>query len=449
MSDRDDDATADSDPKRPAPNANRFTRFRKLSTLTAGVAARHFTQRVMSTFQSEEDAEAQRKRSQAKSATEMAKTLGELKGAAMKIGQMLATDPELIPEEMVETLSQLQHSAPPMYLSVVRDVVEQALGGRIEDHFSSFSDTAIGAASIGQVHRATTKDGQDVAVKIQYPGIAATIRSDIKNLGSMLNLARASGLPKERVDQYLDEVTEVLERESDYLREAENLERFIVLMKNVEGIRVPAPVHELTRVNVLTMEFCEGVRLFEWLEAAPLEARSKQGYRLLSAYLEMMHVHGVLHADPHPGNFLVDPQGNIVILDLGCVREYSMQFCDDLVAMLAALWRHDVDQLQAAWRRLKFIDDGVDPEVAYEWLCIILEPLLVNRDFDFGTWKVKEKMLAFLLENPGVKRWAPPRQLIFYARVMAGMRGLLQKTGIKLNLHAISKRVATERGLWP
>lgn len=447
MTDNDDDEQKPEE-RRP-PTAGRFSRFAKLTGLTAGVAARHITQKVVGAFSDDIAAAAGEKRAQQKSAEQMRKTLGELKGAAMKLGQMMATDPELLPPEMVAQLAQLQDSAPPMDTATVKREIEAALGQPLSEVFETFSEEPIGAASIGQVHRARTKDGVDVAVKVQYPGIAATIRSDMKNLGSLLVIARAQ-LPKERVDAYLDEVTSVIEKESDYLNEAANLERFQVVLKNAEGIRVPIPVHELTRKNVLVMEYFEGQRLEEWLATASPEQKTLQGRRLLRAYLEMIHRHGALHADPHPGNFVVlthDEATPIGILDLGCVRDYPLSFMDEQLRLLSCLWKHDIDALQASWRRLGFIDKGVDPEMVYEWLQLLFEPLTSNRVTDFGTWKIHEHAVRFILDNPRIKLWAPPREVLFYVRVLAGLRALMHKVGMRLNVYELSHEVCRERGI--
>ncbi len=436
-----------------APTSSRFSRFAKLTGLSASVAARHLTQKVTSAFSNETSAATAEKKALQRSAEQVTRTLGELKGAAMKVGQMLATDPELLPPEVVEQLSQLQHSAPPMDFATVKAEVEKALEQPLDEVFESFSETPIGAASIGQVHRARTRDGVDVAVKVQYPGIAGTIESDMKNLGSLLVLARAQ-LPKERVDAYLEEITSVIQRESDYLNEAGNLERFQVVLKDVEGVRVPIPVHELSRKQVLVMELFEGERLEDWLRDATPEQKTIQGRRLLRAYLEMIHRHGALHADPHPGNFLVltsteavDGVPPIGLLDLGCVRDYPLEVMDDQLRLLAGLWKHDIDALQATWRKLGFMDKGVDPEVVYEWLSLLFEPLTSNRITDFGTWKVQEQALRFVLDNPSIKSWAPPREIIFYVRVLAGLRALMHKVGMRLNVHELSKEVCRERGI--
>ena len=287
----DDKVDAGAAPSRAAPQApkvGRFSRFAKLTGLGARVTARHVAQRVAGAFTDQASAAEGEKRARAKSAEQMTKTLGEMKGAAMKLGQMLATDPDLMPAEFVDQLSLLQHSAPAMEFATVKAAVERAFERPIDELYAEFSEEPIGAASIGQVHRARTKDGMEVAVKVQYPGIADTIRSDMNNLGSLLVMARAA-FPKDRVDGYLEEITTVIERESDYLNEADNLERFQFVLKDVPGIRVPIPVHELTRKTVLTMELFHGRRLEDWLASASDEQKTAQGQRLLRAYLEMIH----------------------------------------------------------------------------------------------------------------------------------------------------------------
>jgi predicted unusual protein kinase regulating ubiquinone biosynthesis (AarF/ABC1/UbiB family) len=432
--------------KKGGPSTGRLSRFAKISSMTAGVATRTVTQKMVGAFQDLDARQAAEKKALHKSAEQMAKTLGELKGAAMKVGQMLTTDPELLPPEIIEHLSVLQNSAPAMDFDMVREVVENALGGKLEDHYVTFSEEAIGAASIGQVHRATTHEGQDVAVKVQYPGIAATIEADLKNLGAVMNVAKAL-IPAERVDAYIEEVKEVIANESDYHREADNLERFIVLLRDLPGIRVPTPVQELTRKDVLTMEFIEGPRLVDHLQEADQNERNEKMLTLMTAYLHMMHRHGALHVDPHPGNFLVDQEGRVVLLDLGAVRDYSLDFGDNLIRMIIAMWEHDTDLLKDGWERLAFVDKGIDPEMIYDWFNLILDPLLEDREFDFGDWSLQEEAMRFVLKNPKLKLFAPPQEVIFYMRVMAGMRGLLAQSRAQSNVYQLAMSMAEERGL--
>lgn len=440
--------------KEQAPTSSRLARFAKMSGLTAGVTARHLRQRIAGAFQTEEQKQRALTDAQKKSAQQITKTLGELKGAAMKIGQMMATDPELLPPEMVDEIASLQHSAPAMSFATVKGVVETALGQPLEAVFSSFSAEPIGAASIGQVHRATTIDGQDVAVKVQYPGIKDTIASDMGNLGSLLTVLRVN-LPKERVDAYLHEFTEVIKAESNYVSEAENLERFHVIFKDMPGVRVPVPVHELTRETVLVMSFLDGVRLERWLSEAPQEQKDAQGRRLLDVFLQTVHRNQVLHADPHPGNFLVlhheadvDGAPPLGLLDAGCVRTFSADFTDNLIRFMNAMWRHDLEAMQDITATLGFMHGAsIDPEDIYEWNEIILAPLLVDRDWDFGAWKVQEQAMRFMLEHPNMKMWSPPREILFYVRTLVGLRGLLAKTGVRVNVNRLAKAMAEERGI--
>jgi len=438
-----------------APVASRLGRFARLSGLTASVTARHLGQKVAAAFQDDDARARAKKEAQKRSATQITKTLGELKGAAMKVGQMMATDPELLPPEMVDELAALQHSAPAMPLATVRSVVESALGRPLDDVFASFSPEPIGAASIGQVHKAVVRaDGAVVAVKVQYPGIGDTIRSDIRNLQGLFNLMRAH-VSKERLDDWVDEFTAVIERESDYLREADNLERFHFVLKGLPGVRVPTPVHELTRRNVLVMEFFAGEKLEPWLLQASSEQKTVQARRLMEFFLQTMHRHHLLHADPHPGNFVVltgepavDGAPPLGILDAGCVREYEPAFTDDLITFLVALWKHDTDKMLAVTRKLGFAD-GNDIGDVYEWNQIILAPLLHDREWDFGAWKIQEDALRFVLDHPAIKAWAPPREILFYVRTLAGLRGLLHKTGVKMNACRLARAMAEERGMLP
>jgi predicted unusual protein kinase regulating ubiquinone biosynthesis (AarF/ABC1/UbiB family) len=437
-----------------APTSSRFSRFAKLSGLTASVTARHLGARVVSAFRDDDENEKAAQATQKKTASQITKTLGELKGAAMKVGQMMATDPELLPPSMIEELSTLQHSAPAMPFATVKGVVEAALGHALDDVFVEFSEAPIGAASIGQVHRGVLKDdGSKVAVKVQYPGIADTIRSDMRNLGNLFALLRTQ-VPKEKLDAWLEEFTSVIEREGDYLREADNLERFHVVLKNTRGVRVPAPVHEHTRKNVLVMEFFDGEKLEPWLMKATEAQKTTQAVRLMEVFLQTMHRHQLLHADPHPGNFLVltgeadvDGAPPLGLLDAGCVREYDVAFTDDLVRFLVALWRHDIDEMAAVTTRLGFGGAGQDLEEVYDWNQIILGPLLEDRDWDFGAWKIQDEAVRFLLAHPNIKAWAPPREMLFYVRTLAGLRGLLHKTGVKVNAYRLARAMAEERGM--
>jgi predicted unusual protein kinase regulating ubiquinone biosynthesis (AarF/ABC1/UbiB family) len=213
-------------------------------------------------------------------------------------------------------------------------------------------------------------------------------------------------------------------------------------------------VHEFTRKNLLVMEFLDGTRLEPWLAQAPQEQKNAQGRRLIEVFLQSVHRNQVLHADPHPGNFLVleneplvDGAPPLGILDAGCVREYEAAFTDGLIGFMAGMWRHDLDALKKSWLSLGFIDNDLDPEMIYEWNELVLAPLLHKGDFNFAAWKVQEQLTSFMLENPRVKMFSPPREVLFYLRTLVGLRGLLAKTGTAVNVYTIARAMAAERGV--
>jgi predicted unusual protein kinase regulating ubiquinone biosynthesis (AarF/ABC1/UbiB family) len=202
------------------------------------------------------------------------------------------------------------------------------------------------------------------------------------------------------------------------------------------------------------MEFFDGEKLEPWLMAASAEQKALQGRRLMEVFLQTMHRHHLLHADPHPGNFLVltgEPdEGGVPplgILDAGCVREYEAAFTDDLIRFLVSLWRHDTDEMAAITTKLGFAGATQDIDEVYEWNQIILAPLLNDREWDFASWKIQEEAMRFLLEHPNIRQWAPPREILFYVRTLAGLRGLLHKTGIRINACRLARGMAEERGL--
>jgi predicted unusual protein kinase regulating ubiquinone biosynthesis (AarF/ABC1/UbiB family) len=380
-------------------------------------------------------------------AAKAVETLGRMRGAAMKLGQWATTDPELLPRATLDELTKLQHSAPPMSFAAIRRVVEEDLGAPLDAKFLAFAREPIGAASIGQVHRATTRDGQDVAVKVQYPEISRTIRSDLANAGALFALGAIKGLGKKQRDGYLEEVTAALERECDYRAEAENLSTWGPRFAQMRGVTVPVPIDGLVTRRVLAMTWVDGVRLREfWRTGAP-EDRQEIALRIAELFLAMVHEHHALHADPHPGNFVVTPCGDLALLDFGCVRGYSPDFTDDLLRIVVALWRDDLDALMDACRRVGFPETKIDRRKIRELLRLVLAPLIEDRDFAWAEWKVQRALLSFALKNPELRRWTPPPELVLYVRTAIGVRGLLSDAGLVVNVHRLVRRIAEERGL--
>ncbi len=379
------------------------------------------------------------------------RVLGELKGATMKVGQILSADPELVPAEFVDSLTALQRDAPPMTYRQVKEIIEEAFDRPIEVAFDMFQPEPIGSASIGQVHRATLATGEEVAIKIQYPGIRNSLDSDIRNLQSLLSLGRVL-VDRRRLAEYLEEVRQTLIEEADYEAEAAQLAHFHEIFADHERVRVPKPFPEWTRPNVLTMEFVPGEKLDEALAARPVgDERNEILERFVATYSWMLHDLYELHADPHPGNFILDDSGGLVILDFGCVKECDHRFADGVLDILDACWQHDDARAAALYQELGFGKEDADaaifdPVRMRQYHDIILEPFLHDRVWDFGSWEIRERVQRFILRNPAFIKLVPPAGALLIFRVLSGIKGLLMKVKGQLNIHRMAVEVARRRG---
>lgn len=383
-------------------------------------------------------------------AQKVVRTMGELKGAAMKLGQMLSVLPDQMPEEIRAELAALQKDTPPMPYEMVAAQFEAGTGTPLRDAFRVFEPEPIGAASIGQVHRATLFDGTKVAVKVQYPGILDTLESDLKNLGSLMQMGRVVA-DKERLEAILNELRTGILEEADYSIEADNLERYGAVFGAHPDLVVPSVRKDLSANNVLTMEFLEGRKLDDAILELEPEARNEAGVRFSKLFIWMFHEQHTLHADPHPGNFLLMPDGRIGLLDFGCVRTYDPKFCDLWLEILVAKWDHDKHRLRGIFDRLGYEaqkgSKGLDNQQLHELTDITCAPFLYDRDFDWGKWRPRPALEAFTKANLNILQYASPPEAVFYFRVAAGVWGLLTRAEVKANYHRIAKETVERRGL--
>ncbi len=448
---RDDDETPGGltpTPEGQAPRG-RLSRLMKLGGLTTSVGASLVGDRLMGKVLSRTSREARTRRTIEKNAARMVRTMGELKGAAMKLGQILSMAPlqeEHIPTELRDALSVLQRSAPPMGWSLVCQQIEAAFDRPVEALFRYFDPEPMAAASIGQVHRAQCFDGTEVAVKVQYPGVREGLDADLKNIAVMAQVGRpfASG---RSIDEVLGEIREVLEEESDYLAEARNLEIFAEALAERDDVCVPRPIPELTRPTVLTMERMAGEKLDTWLLSLAPERRSEEVAHFIERISWLFHDKHLLHADPHPGNYLVDADERLVILDCGAVRRYEATFTDDLLRVLIAADQGPVHDLPELFARLGFSEGQVrtDGEVLQAWIRLICAPLFHEGPFDFGTWSPHGDTQRFLLRHPSLITLTPPREMVFYGRTSLGVWGLLQRMAVKVDVRRIALEIIDRR----
>ena len=257
----------------------------------------------------------------------------------VKLGQMLSTRPDLVPPAYAVALERMQEDVAPIPYNLVREQIEDALGVRIGKAFESFDETPLGCASLAQVHRATLRDGREVAVKVQRPGVAQQLLSDLELLRGVTDAAdRMTELGRHvRFSEWLAEFSRSLMAELDYVAEAENLERFRQHLLPFNRLWVPAPIWDYTSKRVLTMELAQGARVDQITGLRRTEeSMTPLAEELLRGYLDQIFVHGEIHADPHPGNLRVTDDGRLAIFDLGMVANVPPRQRDRLLKLLFA-----------------------------------------------------------------------------------------------------------------
>lgn len=332
------------------PPTSRFGRLARLAGLgTKGIPlALEGAKRVLGRERpksDEEIAEERRRLTQEtkKAAEAMLKTLGEMKGLPLKVGQMVSYIDGIAPpgyeEKFKKTLQKLQDKAPPLSPEAAIRVVTEELGDHPTKIFEEWEHEPFAAASIGQVHRATTKGGDQVAVKVQYPGIDKAIKNDLKSVGlfgSMMGPLSSKMNAKETIA----ELTEVFLSELDYTREAEMADVFRRIHQDDVDVVVPHVHQSLSTQRVLTSELMGGIGYQEFVESASQAARDRAGMAIWRFMFRSLLKHGYLYADPHPGNYRFLEDGRVAFLDFGCVKKIS----DDLIAGIKRYMRAAIDE---------------------------------------------------------------------------------------------------------
>jgi predicted unusual protein kinase regulating ubiquinone biosynthesis (AarF/ABC1/UbiB family) len=301
-------------------------RSAKVGRLAAGQAVKQFGTRAANVVRDEEGSKAALDRRQVETAEQIVAALGSMKGAAMKLGQVMSfLDVGLVPEEYREEfqrkLGELRDAAPKVSLRNMQRVIEEEYDEPLSEVFDAFDPEPIAAASIGQVYRARLHDGRDVAVKVQYPGVAAAVRADMQNLGMILRLMKrvAPGLDAKAIAQ---EIRERIGEELDYELEAANQRTLARIFRGHPFIYVPAVITALSRERVMVSEFVEG-RGFEELKGISQEERDRLGEIIFRFYFGCMYRHRQFSGDPHPGNFMLLDDGRVAFLDFGLFKRIN------------------------------------------------------------------------------------------------------------------------------
>jgi len=327
---------------------SRVRRTAKLGTLAAGQAVRQAGTRAANVARSKEDGQAALERRHLDAAEQIVTALGSMKGAAMKLGQVLSfLDVGLVPEEHREEfqakLAALRDAAPKVGFKDMRKVIEEELDDTLGEVFADFDEQPIAAASIGQVYRATLHDGRDVAVKVQYPGVAAAVRADMQNLGLIMRLIKrvTPGLDAKAI---AEEVRLRIDEELDYELEAQNQRSLARIFRGHPFIVVPDVVTRLSRERVIVSDFVEG-KGFEELKAGPQAERDRLGEIIFRFFFGCLYRHHQFSGDPHPGNFLLQPDGRVAFLDFGLFKRMAPEAVELELACQRAVAEDDAEGL--------------------------------------------------------------------------------------------------------
>ncbi len=363
------------------------------------------------------------------SAELVTREMGQMKGALMKLGQMMSFVSEDVPPEYRAAMASLQSSAPPMDFALIRDVLERELGKPLERAFAKFDTTALAAASIGQVHRATLPDGTEVVVKIQYPGVAEAIRADLANAGllyQMMGMFYPALDPKPVVDELRERITEEL----DYRLEAKSQRTFAELYADHPFIRVPRVFESHSTRLVLTSEFVRGRKFAEVLTDSQAQ-RDRWGEILYRFVFGSIIKHGVFNGDPHPGNYLFDDTGRVVFLDYGCVKWFPSGMMRDWQALVRAHLAGQRDEFRGKAVALGFMVQGsaITADKLYEYFAYFYEPFEAPAEYLFTReYNQRSFKMVFSPDGPfkGIsKQLNMPRDFVFVNRIQWGVWSIL------------------------
>lgn len=321
-------------------------------------------------------------------ATDIYDGLKSLKGSALKVAQMLSMEKNLLPNAYVEKFSLAQFSVPPLSPPLVRKTFKKYNGQYPEELFDEFTSSSVNAASIGQVHRAS-KDGKKLAVKIQYPGVADSISSDLKLVKPIaLKMFNIKGKDS---DKYFQEVENKLLEETDYILEVEQSKRISEACSHITGLKFPTYYQELSSERIITMDWMEGKHLSEFAKTDfSEEVGNKLGQSLWNFYMFQMHGLKEVHADPHPGNFLVNKENDLIAIDFGCIKKVPDDFYIPYFELANPAHINDIDFFQGKLRELEILrPDDSKEEIQYftglfhEMLSLFTQPFH-SEEFDFG-----------------------------------------------------------------
>lgn len=365
----------------PTSKVSRAAKFVSTGAKVGGNYIKHYSRKLI-------DKNTTRDQLDLDNAEDIYDSLSQLKGSALKVAQMLAMDKNMLPTAYQDKFAMSQYSAPPLSFPLVVKTFQKHFGMSPFDMFDTFTKNAVNAASIGQVHKAT-KDGKEFAVKIQYPGVAESVKSDLKLVKPFA--LRLFGLNEKDLDQYMDEVEGKLIEETDYLLEVRRSISISEACTGIKDLRFSKYYPEMSSDRIITMDWLDGKHIKEFLETNPSqEVKDKVGQAMWDFYHHQIHNLKEVHADPHPGNFIMHHEGTLGVIDFGCVKEIPEDFYNTYFKLMSKDLIANDDELVPLLMNLSFIYDDDSPKdkavfmSVFKQMTMLLGKPFHNESFDFS-----------------------------------------------------------------
>ena len=375
-----------------------------------------------------------------KHAAEIRAALGGIKGPLMKVAQLSATIPDLLPPEYVEELMHLQSNAPPMGWLFVKRRMAAELNLKWQDNFINFDREATKAASLGQVHRAVTLNQKIVACKLQYPDMESAVSADLSQLKLIFSIYQSYNKAI-KTDEVYKEITERLKEELDYIRERKLMNVFRNIFSNCRFVHVPEVIEKLSTKRLLTMSWLEGDSILKFKNEKK-EIRNKIAKNMFYAWYEPFYGYGIIHGDPHLGNYSIQKDLSVNLFDFGCMRIFKGKFIQGVRELYLAHKKNDKEKIIHAYEQWGFQDITKKKiEVLNKWAAFIYSPLMEDKiqkiqENDSGVYgaQVAAGVHNELKKLGGIK---PPKEFVFMDRAAVGLGSVFMHLKAEVNWYQV------------
>jgi predicted unusual protein kinase regulating ubiquinone biosynthesis (AarF/ABC1/UbiB family) len=413
----------------PTSKTERSAKFVKTGLKVGGNYIKHYSKKLFNPSLNKDELNLD-------NATDIYASLSELKGSALKVAQMLSMDKNILPKAYVDQFSLSQYNAPPLSGPLIVRTFSKYFGKTPSEIYDEFNIRSTNAASIGQVHQASL-NGKKLAVKIQYPGVGDSISSDLKMVKPFA--FRLLGMSQKELEVYMCEVEERLLEETDYELEIKRSIEFSEACKNIPNVVFPTYYPELSSKRIITMDWLDGLHMKEFMKTNPSqELRDKVGQALWDFYNFQQHELRAVHADPHPGNFLITPDGKLGIIDFGCIKEMPDDFYYPFFSLTSTDMLKEKARTIKAFRQLEMIredDDTTQVEFYYrvykEMIELFAQPYMSDT-FDFSRTEFFDKLYSYgekIARMPEFKQARGVKHFIYVNRTNFGLYNMLHDLG--------------------